>query len=89
MHPSEEDAHRLDAIVGWGQKRNTITARLYALRHRLDYIRAEDGFLRSVGLGVRGDAPLSIVLDNVGIYYDARRPSRLEDLLNYSGKTTR
>ena len=29
-------------------------------------------------------APLSLVLDKTGIYYDARRPSDLENLLNAS-----
>src|SRR5690606_987596 len=40
-----------------------------------------DGFLRSVGLGVSGAPPLSIVVDELGIYYDATRPSALERLL--------
>ena len=42
----------------------------------------EDGFLRSRGLGADLIAPLSLVLDDVGIYYDATRPSRLEQLIN-------
>jgi capsular polysaccharide export protein len=41
----------------------------------------EDGFLRSVGLGAELVQPLSWVFDDVGIYYDATRPSRLEKLL--------
>ena len=41
----------------------------------------EDGFLRSCGLGVNGAAPLSIVTDDLGIYYDSTRPSRLETLI--------
>lgn len=41
----------------------------------------EDGFLRSRGLGADLVAPLSLVLDDLGIYYDASRPSRLEALL--------
>ncbi len=44
-------------------------------------LRLEDGFLRSVGLGADLVAPLSWVLDDVGIYYDASRPSALERLL--------
>lgn len=43
--------------------------------------RFEDGFVRSVGLGADLVRPLSWVLDDVGIYYDATRPSRLEVLL--------
>ncbi len=44
-------------------------------------LRLEDGFLRSVGLGAELATPLSWVVDGRGIYYDARRPSDLETLL--------
>lgn len=40
--------------------------------------RVEDGFLRSRGLGAELVPPLSLVLDDLGIYYDPARPSRLE-----------
>jgi capsular polysaccharide export protein len=43
--------------------------------------RLEDGFVRSVGLGADLVRPLSWVLDDVGMYYDATRPSRLEQIL--------
>ncbi len=42
-------------------------------------VRVEDGFLRSRGLGAELVPPLSLVLDDIGIYYDPSRPSRLED----------
>lgn len=44
-------------------------------------LRIEDGFLRSRGLGADLIPPLSIVADDLGIYYDPGRPSRLESLL--------
>src|SRR6266480_3545733 len=44
-------------------------------------IRVEDGFLRSVGLGAELARPVSWVMDRTGIYYDATRPSDLEQLL--------
>lgn len=44
-------------------------------------IRVEDGFLRSVGLGADLTRPISWVFDDLGIYFDATRPSRLEALL--------
>ena len=47
-------------------------------------VRIEDGFLRSRGLGADLIAPLSLVLDDIGIYYDATHPSRLENLINAS-----
>ena len=49
-----------------------------------DAVLVEDGFLRSRGLGADLIAPLSLVLDDLGIYYDATRPSRLEAILNAS-----
>ncbi|MGR3503356.1 capsular polysaccharide biosynthesis protein [Pseudaestuariivita sp.] len=42
-------------------------------------IRVEDGFLRSRGLGAELVPPLSLVADDLGIYYDPSQPSRLED----------
>ncbi len=43
--------------------------------------RVEDGFLRSRGLGAELVPPLSLVTDDLGIYYDPTRPSRLEQLI--------
>lgn len=45
-------------------------------------IRIEDGFLRSNGLGADLVPPVSLVLDDLGIYYDPARESRLERILN-------
>ena len=41
-------------------------------------VRVEDGFLRSQGLGAALVPPLSLACDDLGIYYDPTRPSRLE-----------
>ncbi|EGV28525.1 Capsule polysaccharide biosynthesis protein [Thiorhodococcus drewsii AZ1] len=70
----------LTAIAGWGLKSTSRRARNYAHRHGLPYIALEDGFLRSVGLGNQ-DPPLSLIVDDLGIYYDATQPSRLESLI--------
>jgi capsular polysaccharide export protein len=43
--------------------------------------RMEDGFLRSVGLGADLVRPMSWIVDQQGIYYDATRVSDLEQLL--------
>lgn len=42
---------------------------------------SEDGFVRSLDLGVNGAPPLSLVVDDCGIYYDASKPSALEKLV--------
>ncbi|WP_424986498.1 capsular polysaccharide biosynthesis protein [Microbulbifer sp. S227A] len=41
-------------------------------------VRVEDGFLRSRGLGAELVPAMSLALDDLGIYYDPRQPSRLE-----------
>lgn len=46
-----------------------------------DAIRVEDGFLRSRGLGANLVPPLSLVTDELGIYYDPTHPSQLEELI--------
>ncbi len=43
--------------------------------------RVEDGFLRSRGLGAELVPPLSLVTDDLGIYYDPSRESRLEQMV--------
>jgi capsular polysaccharide export protein len=48
---------------------------------RVSIVRLEDGFLRSVGLGADLIKPVSWVFDKSGIYFDATRPSDLEELL--------
>jgi len=43
--------------------------------------RIEDGFLRSRCLGATLTPPLSLVADRLGIYYDPRAPSQLEQMI--------
>lgn len=59
----------------------------YALKAKTQntkLLRVEDGFLRSRGLGADLIAPLSLVTDDKGIYYDPTRPSALEALISES-----
>ena len=79
------NARDASAVAGWGHKPTADYARSYAKKSGLPYIAVEDGFLRSVGLGCNGAAPLSLVVDKTGIYYDAAGPSDLENLLNKRG----
>ncbi len=80
LRPTAAQARRLDGVIGWGHKPTAERARDYAREHGVPYLALEDGFLRSVGLGKQ--PPLSLVVDDEGIYYDARTPSRLERLLS-------
>lgn len=70
-----------NCILGWGLRPSTQKARAYASRHGLPFVALEDGFLRSVGLGVESYPPFSLVVDELGIYYDTTRPSGLEQLI--------
>jgi capsular polysaccharide export protein len=67
-------------VIAWGRKPSAKTALNFANRYGLSLLRLEDGFLRSVGLGNQ-EPPLSVVVDDMGIYYDATSPSRLETLI--------
>ncbi|ASK27535.1 capsular polysaccharide biosynthesis protein [Neisseria chenwenguii] len=68
-------------VIGWGLRPTTRKARAFAAAKGLPFTALEDGFLRSVGLGVAGYPPFSVVVDDMGIYYDTTRPSRLEQLI--------
>jgi capsular polysaccharide export protein len=68
------------AVAGWGMKESARKAQALAKRLSLPYLALEDGFLRSVEVG-QNAPPLSLVLDDLGIYYDASRASRLEGLV--------
>lgn len=70
-----------DGVTGWGHKSNTRHMRAKAEVNRIPYIALEDGFIRSFSLGVQGDRRLSIIFDDVGIYYNAFNESRLERLI--------
>ncbi|MCM8612183.1 capsular polysaccharide biosynthesis protein [Accumulibacter sp.] len=70
----------LVATLGWGRSPYARRAREIARRRGIPFLCLEDGFLRSVGLG-RDDQPLSLVVDDQGVYFDATVPSRLESLI--------
>lgn len=74
-------AGQADAVLAWGNKPSAVKAREVARKANLSVLTVEDGFIRSVGLG-SDDPPLSLVVDDLGIYYDASAPSRLEKLIN-------
>jgi len=67
---------------GWGRKRSGIKAVEIAHEKNSSFVLLEDGFIRSIGLGVDGSASFSLVEDDVGIYYDSGVASKLENLLN-------
>lgn len=78
LHKAEK--HNAGAVVAWGNKPSAAKAIAVASELKLPVLRLEDGFLRSVELGAF-EPPLALVLDDEGIYYDARSPSRIERLI--------
>ena len=71
----------VQAVLGWGMKRTAAAGRRWAEKNGRPYVALEDGFLRSVGIGEAGATSLSLIVDDLGVYYDATRPSRLEHLI--------
>ena len=85
LHPSPHQVPTIDAVVAWGEPRHNQDALHFAHKHQLPLLRVEDGFLRSVTPGPSESSPLSLIVDERGIYYNARTESQLEALLNYAG----
>ena len=71
----------IEAVLGWGMKPTAAAGRRWAQKNGRPYVALEDGFLRSVGIGEAGATSLSLIVDDLGVYYDATRPSRLEHLI--------
>ncbi|HED5352351.1 TPA: capsular polysaccharide biosynthesis protein [Campylobacter jejuni] len=69
-------------FIGWGRKRTGRCASFFYKKFKGSLILLEDGFLRSLNLGVENSPSFSIVKDDIGIYYDASAPSKLENILN-------
>ena len=69
------------AIYIWGSKKFTKIEN-FAKKNKMKIVRVEDGFIRSVGLGSDLTRPLSLAFDDLGIYYDPTKESRLESILN-------
>jgi len=80
--------HNIKAIftdkqfAGWGRKRTGRFAAWCANTFGGSCTLYEDGFIRSIGLGVDDSPVFSVIEDDIGVYYDANQPSRLENLLN-------
>jgi capsular polysaccharide export protein len=74
-HIAELLADHPRAVAGWGRKPSGQRAQRWARWLRRPFVLLEDGFIRSLG---RDDPPLSLIVDDVGVFYDATAPSAME-----------
>lgn len=93
FEPDCAQAAQADLYYTWGIRTSIYRARLRWLAQRMHrpLFIVEDGLLlRSFGLGVgpSPELPLSVTLDAHTAYYDATRPSSLEQRLNQPGEFT-
>ena len=69
----------------WGNQ--NINFGEFPTQKKIKITRIEDGFIRSSGLGAELTEPISLVFDNVGMYFDCSRPSQLENIINSQSLT--
>lgn len=85
LNPHLKRTKNLDAVIGWGMKKQSLKAKQFGIDKKVPYFALEDGFIHSMSQGRLGARSWSIVADSTGIFYDASRPSDLELLIS---KTT-
>ena len=82
LSPLAQKPHQRYSVWGLAAKRSLADKiHIYQNQTNPAIICMEDGFIRSNGLGATLLEPLSVVMDDVGVYYDATTPSRLEQIL--------
>ncbi len=69
------------ALLGWGNKTSFQQAKSYANELNLTVFSVDDGFLRSINTDTNNRHSLSLVVDDLGIYYDLTQASRLEKMI--------
>lgn len=73
-------------ILVWGYK-ECKNVKKFAKKFNLSITRVEDGFLRSIGLGIDHTLPFSLCFDKTGLYYNSQEPSDFEKLANEHSST--
>lgn len=71
----------LDGVAVWGRSPYAARGEAVAARRGVPLVRVEDAFLRSVRPGRAGDATIGLLIDPVGVHFDAAAQSMLESLL--------
>ncbi|VVO11996.1 hypothetical protein [Pseudomonas fluorescens] len=80
---NKQEATSVDIFFQWGITETTGKKNQRALAKELGrpIVYIEDGFIRSLDIGLSKEPGLSIILDDTTAYYDATRISRLQRLL--------
>ena len=76
--------YSVELFLQWGITESTSKNRqkLHASNLSRPVIIIEDGFIRSVDIGLSGTAGLSIIIDDTTAYYDATKVSHLSSVIN-------
>ena len=70
-----------DSVAVWGRSPYAARGEAIAAKTGASLLRVEDAFLRSLHAGRAGEPPLGLMIDDIGVYFDASAPSRLEQIL--------
>ncbi|HEY6722701.1 MAG TPA: hypothetical protein VI197_01685 [Polyangiaceae bacterium] len=87
---ADADEVDVDCVVCWGAKGDDVVSRSKQLAtHRgLPFYFMEDGFVRSLGLGLKDERTYSFIKDDLGLHYLPQIPSRLEAMIQDSNWMT-
>jgi len=77
----KEDFSAACALV-WGRKQTGTRTREWASKQSIPVWHLEDGFIRSCSDNAHSRMTYSLIVDDLGVYYDSTAPSLLENYLN-------
>ena len=70
----------VDVLLAWGRRPSALWVERLARKWNLPVWHLEDGLLRSVAKG-KAHPPLGLMVDELGVHFDATAPSRMEQLI--------
>ncbi|MFK7993432.1 MAG: capsular polysaccharide biosynthesis protein [Granulosicoccus sp.] len=72
----------VSCVLVWGRKQNGQRTLKYAAQRGLPVLYLEDGWIRSCSANAHSRTSYSLLIDDLGVYYDSTEPSSLERFLN-------
>ena len=70
----------VDVLLAWGRRPSALWVERLARKWNLPVWHLEDGLLRSVAKG-KAHPPLGLMVDELGVHFDATAPSQMEQLI--------